>query len=250
MVNMTTCQNPFVSGFIMIPPFPLQPPVSVPPLQPALTPLIPVLVPILPPYLRPVAMYPAIGQGIPMNIPTPCTNPHPIGLQVTPVDQTESKTESRDAATFVSKEKSTQLSQLPVGEECVNQEPQGGTTVDYETIDKDEKIQRNPETDLSDNEELQNEVDCFKEVDNGSLVCIPEGPSKPVETSLIPNTTSPASNETKIPLAGESSRMIQPLSTKRILAVNGETVFVSRGMEKKFGFTKIMKKRLDEVKIQ
>ena len=247
---MTTRQNTFVSDFIMIPPFPLQPQVSVQPLQPALIQLMPVPVVIVSPYSGPFAMYRAICQGIPMNTPTPCTNPHPIGLQVTPVDQTETKTESRDAATFVSKEKSTQLSQLPVGEECVNQDPQGGTTVDCETVDNAEKIQRNPDTDLSENEELQNEEDCFKEVGNGSLVCITERPSKPVEASLISSTTSPASNDTKIPLAGESSRMILPLATKRILAVNGETMFLSRGMEKKFGFKKIWKTRLDEVKIQ
>ena len=148
-------------------------------------------------------------------------------------------------------EKNTQTSQPHVEEECVlNQEPPCGNIDAGGTIDDVEKIQRNSDSDPSGTEELEDQLEedkeaeneseeCVHEVERGAMAHTPE--TAPKEASTVLNTNSSGRNDNKNTSPGNDSKKNKPAATKRILAVDGEMFFVSKGMEKKFGFKKMVK---------
>ena len=147
-------------------------------------------------------------------------------------------------------EKNTQTSQPHVEEECVlNQEPPCSNIDAVGTIDYVEKIQRNSDSDSCANEELEDQLDedneaeneaeeCVQEVERGAMAHTPETAQK---EAFVLNTNSSGPNDKKNTSPGNDSKKNKPAATKRILAVDGEMFFVSKGMEKKFGFKKMVK---------
>ncbi len=147
-------------------------------------------------------------------------------------------------------EKNTQTSKPDVEEECVlNQEPPRGNIDADGTIDDVEKIQRNSDSDsaeemedhLDEDKEDENEAEeCVQDVEGGAMAHTPETAPKEA-ASMVLNTNSSGRNDNKNTSPGNDSKKNKPAATKRILAVDGETFFVSKEMEKKFGFKKMVK---------
>ncbi len=174
-----------------------------------------------------------------MTIPPDDTNLQSTGL---PLGQVDSTGESRDEPSSTSNEKSTQTNQPHVDEECVSdEEPKSVNTVADVAMDDAEKMLRNPSTDRADSKGLQdlakedheaeNELGgCHKEADPGRMAHQSEPhplPAKQVER-----------NDCKELSVCDGSKKTPPLVKKRLITVEGNTYFVSRGMEKKFGFEK------------
>ncbi len=152
-----------------------------------------------------------------------------------PLDQVETTGESRDEPSSTSNEKSTQTSQPHVDEVCVSdEEPNADADV---SMDNAEKSLRNSSTDPSDSKGLQDHAKEEQEAENESEGCAKEVDPGPHQSEALPTPRKQAEkNDNKKLSAGEDSKEIQLSATKRLITVEGKTYFVSKGMEKKFGF--------------
>ncbi len=218
---------------------PQQQPISPPP-----PPLPPPPLPVMPwPvlikwYSGPVIMYPVMACPAPppiMAIPHDVTNQQPVGL---PLDQVETTGESRDEPSATSNEKSTQTKQPCVDEGCLSDEEPSNADADVSMNDADKSL-RNSSTNPSDSKGLQDQAEENQEVEKESKGCDQEDDPGPTaqqpETSRSPQKQVERNDGKKLS-ADADSKKIQSSATKRLITVEGKTYFVSRGMEKKFGF--------------
>ena len=183
-------------------------------------------------------MYPVMACPAPpptMNIPHDDTNLQSIGLSL---DQVEATGESRDEPSATSNEKSTQTSQPHVDEGCVSDEEPSNADADV-SMDDAEKSLRNSSTDPSDSKGLQDHAEEDQDAEKESEGCAKEDDPGPTaqqpETSPSPRKQVERNDGNKLS-ADADSKKIQSSATKRLITVEGKTYFVSRGMEKKFGF--------------
>ncbi len=257
---MTAGHANLLSGFIMAAPLRLQPQAPghgllQPPPQPR--PPLPVMswpALVVPPCPCPVVVYPVIAVPTPpftVNSPSHGTIPQSVGMPRLPLVEAETNTESNDERPSLSNEKGTQIQEPDVDEDCVpTPKPQNDDNLVDEKDDV-EKISRHCSTDCSKKEALQNHVERdqenqskgIRECDHDPTTTDSEEPLRPGDSCLIPNLRYPEDNDSKSLSAGEGIKKLKAASAKRVITVDGQTYFVSRGMEEKFGFTRTNMRR-------